>query len=250
MTAGKAAAGNKAPAAKKPAKAVKRPPTKNAAPTKKLGLQSSATRNALIDATEALIREQGFATITSRLVASKAGLKPQLIHYYFNSIDDLYVEVFRRGADADLERLNAALDSEQPLRNMWKLSSDPKATRFVTEFMAIANHVEAVRSEITHYAKKRRELQIEAVTRHVARLEVKPEAPPIALAVIMENVARGMVLESALNLSLGHKETKAFVEACLKVFGVDEEVPVKKRGRSRSASLDKPAPKAAVRLET
>jgi AcrR family transcriptional regulator len=196
------------------------------APAKKLGLENSATRAMVIETTERLIRELGFARITSRLVAAEAGIKPPLIHYYFNSMDDLYVEVFHRGAEADLERLTAAAAADQPLRAMWTLSRDPNATRFVTEFMAIANHNDAVRAEITRYAEKRREIQAAAITRHLAARGIEPRVPPIVTAVLMENVARGLVLESALGISLGHEEVEALMEAGLRAFEETGEAAV------------------------
>ena len=189
--------------------------SKAAAPAKKLGLERSWTRASIVAATEALIREQGFAKLTSRMVAARAGLKPPLIHYYFNTMDDLYVEVFRQGAEADLARLNAALESDRPLRALWMVSCDPKSTRFIIEFMALANNNDAIRSEITLYAEKRRRFQADAIARHLAERGETPKIDPLVTAVLMENVARGLVLESALDLSLGHEEVEAFLETCL-----------------------------------
>ena len=65
-------------------------------------VENSAMRDALIDATEQLIREEGYAAVSTRRIAAKAGVKGPLIHYYFNTIDDLYLAVFRRIADEGL----------------------------------------------------------------------------------------------------------------------------------------------------
>lgn len=209
----------------------------------------------MIDATEELIRDQGFAAVTSRIVAAAVGVKPPLLYYYFESMDELFVEVFRRGAEADLERLAHAVESKDPLRAMWKLSHDPKATRFVTEFMAIANHNEPVRAEITLYAERRRKLQAKGLSRHLAARGVKPRIPPLVLAVLMENVARGQMLESALGISLGHKATEAFIQSCLKLFDETGEVapeaappPAKPARRTRTKAVAEPStPRAARR---
>lgn len=210
-----ATAGNKVAQMKKAA--AKRNADAHAA-TKKLGLESSASRTALLDAAEQLLREQGFAAITSRIIAAKAGLKPQLIHYYFNSMDDLYVEVFRRGAEANLKLLNDAMAAEHPIREMWRLSTDPKSARFVTEFVTIANHIDAVRAEISRYARVRREIQAEIIARQLAAKRVEPAVPPVVTAFLLENIAKGFLLESALGLTLGHAETKVFADACLKLL--------------------------------
>ena len=66
---------------------------------RRIGAVDSKTRAQLLDAAELLLLEEGYAAVTSRRVAAKAGLKPQLVHYYFRTMDDLFVEVFRRRAD-------------------------------------------------------------------------------------------------------------------------------------------------------
>ena len=71
---------------------------------RRIGAEDSATRAQLLDAAEQLLLEEGYAAVTSRRVAAKAGLKPQLVHYYFRTMDDLFVEVFRRRAEANLAR--------------------------------------------------------------------------------------------------------------------------------------------------
>ena len=58
---------------------------------RRFGLENSKTRTHLLDAAEQLMREEGYAAVTSRRVAAKAGLKPQLVHYYFRTMDDLFI---------------------------------------------------------------------------------------------------------------------------------------------------------------
>jgi len=52
---------------------------------------------------------EGYAAVTSRRVAAEAGLKPQLVHYYFRTMDDLFLALYRRRADQGLERGRQAL---------------------------------------------------------------------------------------------------------------------------------------------
>jgi len=233
----------------------KKAPAKKTAPAKKLGLESSATRIALLEAAERLIREQGFAAITSRIVAAEAGLKPQLIHYYFNSMDDLYVEVIRRGGEADLARIADVLEAEDPLRTLWEISSDPRMSRFVMEFMAIANHNAAVRAEISQYAMRLRELHVQLIARHFAARGITPAISPMVATVITQNLARGLALETALDISLGHEEMEAFVELCLQRVG-ESSAPAKptyapaarKKVRKPSAASPGKPPKQATRV--
>ena len=87
-----------------------------AATTRRTGTESSKTRAVLLDVTEELIRTEGYAAISSRRVASEAGVTGALVHYYFPTLDDLFVEVFRRGAEQNLERLVANREREQAFR--------------------------------------------------------------------------------------------------------------------------------------
>ena len=58
---------------------------------RRIGAESSTTRQALLDAAEQVMREEGYAAVTSRRVAQRAGLKPQLVHYYFRTMDELFL---------------------------------------------------------------------------------------------------------------------------------------------------------------
>ncbi len=62
---------------------------------RRLGTADSKTRLALLDAAERLLLAEGYAAVTSRRVAAAAGLKHQLVHYYFRTMDDLLLEVYR-----------------------------------------------------------------------------------------------------------------------------------------------------------
>src|SRR5438552_2527275 len=76
---------------------------------RRMGPQNSATRDAMLDASERVLREQGYAAFTARSVAEVAGFKHQLVYYYFETMDDLILATFRRRAERSLGRLEAAL---------------------------------------------------------------------------------------------------------------------------------------------
>src|SRR5437764_10923358 len=58
----------------------------------------SKTRTTLLDAAETILLEDGYASVTSRRVAERAGVNAALVYHYFDSMDGLFVELFRRGA--------------------------------------------------------------------------------------------------------------------------------------------------------
>ncbi|MFI1464231.1 TetR/AcrR family transcriptional regulator [Nocardia carnea] len=180
---------------------------------RRLGAPDAKNRTVLMDAAEQLMLEQGWATVTSRRIAEHAGLKPQLVHYYFRSMDELFLELFRRRADQGLEALAQVLKSERPLHALWEFSTDATAARFTMEFVGLANQKPAVRAEVVRYSEQFRAAQTEALGRMLAGYGVDTSRfPAEVLSVLMTSAARMVVLEQALGMTAGHAETFAFAE--------------------------------------
>jgi AcrR family transcriptional regulator len=186
------------------------------ASARRIGSPDAKNRAILLDAAERLMLEEGYAAVSSRRVASKAGLKPQLVHYYFRAMDDLFLAVFRRRAEEGLQRQAQALASAQPLRALWEYSTDPAGTALTMEFIALASHRETIRTEIANYAERFRAGQIEALSNLTERYGFRPDVyPPAALTVLMTSISRVITMERALGMSTGHDETLALVEQYL-----------------------------------
>src|SRR5882757_3283818 len=88
----------------------------------------SGTRQRLIESTARIMRDEGYAAATSRRVAADAGVKQALVYYYFPTMDDLFVEVLRAGAEVSLDEMRSALTNDDPLRALWSINSDFRRT--------------------------------------------------------------------------------------------------------------------------
>jgi AcrR family transcriptional regulator len=177
-----------------------------------------ATREALIEATAQIMLAEGYAAATSRRVAAKAGVKPALVHYYFPSMDDLFVAVLRNKAEEGLQRQRQAIAEIEPLHALWQLTSETDAQLF-TEFLAMANHRKAIRSEIVSYAMRFRDLEEGVVTLAMKARGVDLELfPPVVMSMIMGGLARMVLHEQGLGITRGHKQATAFIERCLDRF--------------------------------
>jgi len=184
---------------------------------RRIGAPDAKNRSVLLDAAEQLLLAEGYAAVTSRRVADTAGLKPQLVHYYFRTMEDLFLEVFRRRAEEGLGVLTTALASPQPLWALWRFSTKPEATRLTMEFMGLANHRKALRAEIVYYAERFREEQNKAIAAALRRYGVDvAEVPPVVWTVFATSVSQGLVMERALGMSTGHAETFDYCEKWLR----------------------------------
>ncbi|WP_395308762.1 helix-turn-helix domain-containing protein [Mycobacterium sp. AMU20-3851] len=173
-------------------------------------------RERLIEATAKIMRDEGYAAATSRRVAATAGVKQALVYYYFPTMDDLFVQVLRTGADASLNSMRAALTDHDPIRALWLMNSDNSMSILSTEFMALANHRKVIRTELRAYAERVRDIEAAAVAVALRARGIDMERyPPVAVSMLIAQIARSLCNEEAVGVTLGHAELRQLVEAQL-----------------------------------
>jgi AcrR family transcriptional regulator len=181
--------------------------------TRRNGAQDSATRTALLDAAERLMVEEGYAAVTSRRVGARAGINAPLIYYYFDTMDDLFVELFRRRAEKALTLHAQALSSEQPLWAVWDLTHYQANPALDMEFVALGNHRKAVGAEITKYARKFRRLHHEVLSSALAGYGIDLELwPPLSIVALLDCISSFLKVERAYHFQMGHHELISVVE--------------------------------------
>lgn len=186
------------------------------APKRRMGPENSATRSALMDAVEAVMREQGYAALSARSVAARAGLKYQIVFYYFETMDELLLATYRRSTDAMWARIEAALSAERPLHAFWAAWSDPADGPLALEFMAMANHSELIRAEKIAFGERVRAHLAEHLQAHLRQATPDPAVfTPFAISMALASIGGILGFETALGIPGGHAETRALVEWCL-----------------------------------
>lgn len=183
---------------------------------RRVGAENSATRALILDATEQLIREEGYAAVSTRRVAAKAGLKPSLVHYYFTTTDDLLLALSRRGAEESDRMIEEAIHSDDPVRALWRHLADPSRIAVAMEFMAMANHRKVVRTHMAEHCEAMRAREVEIFTRLLdQRAAGLDGVAPAGLSVVLAGIGRALVMEGGLGVTAGHAEARAFVEQWL-----------------------------------
>jgi TetR/AcrR family transcriptional regulator len=192
------------------------------------GAQSSATRAELIEAATVLIREDGYAALTSRTLADKLNLSRQIVHYYFKSIDELCIALVQESGSRTLRRLETAVQSAEPLRAVWELCHDPEQAALSLELNALAHRRPAVRAEVKKFAEQFRRIQTQALIDDLKRRGIEPSIKPIVATVLLSGLSQVMALEDAIDIKLGHADTFELVDACLQAFaaGVRPHLPL------------------------
>lgn len=187
---------------------------------KKIKEKDAGARLRLLDATAQIMRDEGYAAATSRRVAALAGVKPALVYYYFDTMDELFLALLRAGAEVSLNEMRQALTDDDPLRALWLINSDARRTALNTEFMALANHRKVIGAELKVYAERVRDIETAAVTvalrAHGVDLD---EYPPVVISMLIAQMARSMCNEVAIGVTDGHDAMQAFLERFLVQYG-------------------------------
>lgn len=172
----------------------------------------------LLDAAEELILEEGYAAATARNIARKIGLKHQAVFYYYGTQDELLLAVLRRVNERRRKAIENAFGQEHPLSTLWKTASEPEMTRLTAEFMALANHNELIRDELAKDGTETRLYEAEEIKGYLERIGVKPQIPPIVVAILTHSMAIYLRQEKNLGIKLGHDLAEFLTDASFAAF--------------------------------
>lgn len=202
------------------------PTPKSKSPVKDVKEKDVDARTRLMEATAHIMREEGYAAATSRRVAARAGVRSALVYYYFPTMDDLFVAVLQAGSEASLAKMRQAITAEEPLRALWTINADSRWSALYTEFMALANHRKAIRAELKAYAERVRDIETAATTvalrAHGVDLD---QFPPVAVSMIIAQMARSLSNEKAIGWTEGHAELQDLVERYLTQLAGKPAIP-------------------------
>jgi AcrR family transcriptional regulator len=182
------------------------------ASNRRIGSQTSAAREAIVNAAARVLLEEGAAGLTAASVAKQAGVKAHMVHYYFRTIDDLVLALVRQHGALGLKNTARAIASDEPLRALWEIEIAYKWSIVAMEFSALAVRRENVRAEMARFIEDMRALQAEGIERHFQLRGIECPLPPTALTIMIAGIARQIVREKEFDVALGHDEMARLVE--------------------------------------
>src|SRR5262249_54123776 len=139
-----------------------------------------------LDAAERLLISVGYANISTRRLAEEAGANHGLVHYYFGSMEQLYVRVLERFTEQLIARQRAMYAADVPFIEKWRtamsfLDEDRESgyQKVWFELQALAwNHPE-LRERVTQVLAQWRHVVTEAFTQAAKEYRLDPEKYPI-----------------------------------------------------------------------
>lgn len=174
-------------------------------PVRRLGSEQSTTRDAILDATARIMVEEGYAAVTSRRVAARVGMHAGNVHYYFPTVDDLFVAVLERESKQRPQRIAEALASPTPIASLWRLATDTSGVGLMNEMVAAANHRKVLRTHLTEIAHEVVQMQNDALRDVLPTYEIDPELFPAELvSAAVQALSLMFVRSAALGVAADH----------------------------------------------
>jgi AcrR family transcriptional regulator len=186
-----------------------------AAPT----VARSAAEGALLDAAERLLVEVGHAGITTRGLASEAGLNHGLVHYYFGSLENLLVRVLERYTAELTARQRAMYAADTPFIEKWRqamrylVGEDVAYEKIWFELQALAWNRPELRERVAHVNDEWRSVLLEAFEEPHRQYGIPMPLETLVSLVITFN--EGIILERLSGITTGHTELLDWIDGWL-----------------------------------
>jgi AcrR family transcriptional regulator len=177
--------------------------------TRRMGLQDSETRDRLLDAAHEMIQSDGIGAVTARRLAETVGLRRQIVHYYFGTIDDLLVALLEKQSAESIVRVTKALAHGNPIETLFK--SEKKAAVLSYEVMALSLRRPEVGRVMAQSTRVLKRIATTAIDNYCEREGIKLGASSSAIVSILISLANTQAVERALGVTNGHKETSAAI---------------------------------------
>ena len=176
------------------------------------------TEDRFLDAAERLLADTGHGGITTRRLAEEAQANHGLVHYYFGSIENLFVRVLERFTERLIERQRRMYSSDAPFIEKWRtamryLDADRDYQRIWYELQALAWSRPELRERVAKVDAEWRAVLREALAEPLERYELP--IPLDALVALVVTFNEGIILERLSGIDTGHAELLEWIDAWL-----------------------------------
>jgi AcrR family transcriptional regulator len=178
---------------------------------------------ALLDAAERLLVSEGYARISTRRLAQEAGVNHGLVHYYFGSMDELFVQVLERFTARLIARQRmmyaAAVPFIEKWRRAWRFHEEDLGAGYPKiwhELQAMAWNEPRMRERLVRVNGEWRTVLREALDGARTEYGIGDEALPLdGVVALVMMFGQGAQTERLLGVSDGHAELLAWIDGWL-----------------------------------
>ena len=176
-----------------------------------------------MDAAERLLVSEGHARISTRRVAQEAGVNHGLVHYYFGSMEELFVQVLERFTERLIARQREMYAADAPFlekwRAAWRFHGEDLASGYPKiwhELNAMAWNDAGLRERVVRVNGEWRAVLQEAFARAREEYGAGADLPPVeAMVALVMMFGQGAQIEGLLGIDTGHAELLAWIDGWL-----------------------------------
>jgi len=185
--------------------------------------QRSDTAEAFLDAAERLLKDVGHAAISTRRLAAEAGANQGLVHYYFGSIDELFVQVLERFTDQLVARQREMYASDAPFIEKWRAAWDFQEedleagySKIWMELQALSWNRPELQPRVRRVNEEWREVLREAFGSAAAEYGLQDDEFPLEVLVAMTmTFGQGYAMERLEGIDTAHQELLGWIDSWL-----------------------------------
>ena len=183
----------------------------------------STTAESFLDAAERLLVEIGHASISTRRLAAEAGANQGLVHYYFGSMDELFVQVLERFTERLVARQREMYAADVPFiekwRTAWRFQQDDLEagySRIWMELQALSWSRPELRPRVVHVNEEWRGVLRDAFANAADEYGLDQDEVPVdALVAMTMTFAQGYAIERLEGIDEGHADLLDWIERWL-----------------------------------
>jgi AcrR family transcriptional regulator len=171
-----------------------------------------ATEERFLDAAERLLVSVGYANMSTRRLAEEAGANHGLVHYYFGSMEQLFVRVLERFTERLIARQRAMYAADMPFIEKWRqamsyLDEDRESgyQKVWFELQALSWNQPDLRERLAHVRHQWAEVLTEACRHACEEYGIDTDRFPVeALATLVGTFNEGIILNRLGGVYEGH----------------------------------------------
>lgn len=192
------------------------------------------TEQRFLDAAERLLIRVGYAGVTTRKLAEEAGANAGLVHYYFGSMEEVFLQVLERFTSRLMERQRPMYQGPGTYLDKWRaamsyLEPDRPYQKIWCELQAMAWNRPEYRPRMARVLEAWSDAMRGAVTQAVERYRLTGPLSPDDWVTLIVTLNEGLILERLAGITRGHDRLLRAIDRWLS----DREREAAARGKSR-----------------
>jgi AcrR family transcriptional regulator len=178
---------------------------------------------ALLDAAETLLVEVGYAGVTVRALAERAGVNQGLVHYYFGSMEELLLQTLERFTGRLIDRQVALYAGTEPFADKWRtamvyLTEDLQSgyQKIWLELQAMAWNHDGMRDRVAKVLDTWIDVLRPAFATGLVELgDDTARLPPDVVVALVATFNQGIMLERLSGADSGHAPLLAWIDGLI-----------------------------------